>query len=85
MEDLNRIEVGDIVREVNYIAYFNAPRKAQVGIVIKIYDSKSDPWRSYSQTLAKIYWFKSKKYEVIPIYLLTHYDQKLSGYQCEKI
>lgn len=85
MQDIKRIYVGDIVREVNYIAYFNAPRKAQVGIVIKIYDSKSDPWKEYTQQLAKIYWFKAEKYEVMPIYLLMHYDYRTEEYQCEKI
>ena len=78
------IKVGDIVREVNYIAYFNSPRMPRTGIVLKIYKTKSNPSIDYTHDIAKVYWLKSKKFESIPVYLLTHYGQE-NEYECEKI
>ncbi len=85
MYDIDQIEVGNIVSEVNYIAYFNSPMMPRIGIVLKVYEAKNNPYLKYTHRLAKIYWFKSEKYEVVPIYLLKHYDYDYSQYECEKI
>ena len=81
---IQQIIVGDIVKEVNYIAYFNSPRMPRIGIVLKIYKTKSNPSISYTHDIAKVYWLKSKQFESIPVYLLTHCEQN-NEYQCEKI
>ncbi len=82
---LESIEVGDIVEEVNYIAYFNTPMKARVGIVLKVYQHKTNPSMTYSHQIAKVYWLNTKKFEAIPVYLLKHYQESDIVYECEKI
>ena len=82
---INSIDVGDIVQEVNYIAYFNTPMKAKIGIVLKVYKHKTNPSVPYSHQIAKVYWLKSKIFEAVPIYLLKHYQGSDVVYECEKI
>ena len=82
---LDSIEVGDIVQEVNYIAYFNTSMRAKVGIVLKVYKHKTNPSISYSHQIAKVYWLKSKNFEAVPVYLLKHYKESDVVYECEKI
>ena len=82
---INVINVGDIVKEVNYIAYFNTPMKPRIGIVLKVYQHKTKPSMTYAHEIAKVYWLKSKKFEVVPIYLLKHYEENEIIYECEKI
>ena len=82
---INIINVGDIVQEVNYIAYFNAPMKPKIGIVLKIYKHKSNPSVTYTHEIAKVHWLKSSNIEAIPVYLLKHYEIRSEEYECEKI
>ena len=83
---INIISVGDIVQEVNHIAYFNTPMIPKVGIVLKIYKHKSMPSATYTHEIAKVYWLKSKNFEAVPVYLLKHFEQKNDlVYECEKI
>ena len=51
MYDIDQIEVGNIVSEVNYVAYFNSPMTARIGIVIKVYEAKSNPYLKYTHRL----------------------------------
>ncbi len=82
---INDINVGDMVQEVNYIAYFNTPMKPRMGIVLKIYQHKSRPSITYTHNIAKVYWLKSEKIETVPVYLLIHCDIENNEYECEKI
>jgi hypothetical protein len=87
VSNIDIIVVGDIVQEVNYIAYFNTPMKPRVGIVLKIYERKINPTITYSHKIAKVYWLKNHKFEAVPVYLLKHYEEDNNGkpYECEKI
>jgi len=85
VKDYNLIEMGDIVQEVNYIAYFYNYQKPLVGIVIQVYQVKKQPWEKAGQKLVKVYWFKSKKFEMMPIYLLAHHDPEGDTYESDKI
>ena len=82
---INAINVGDIVQEVNHIAYFNTPMKPRIGIVLKVYQHKSNPSITYTHEIAKVHWLKSCVIEAIPVYLLTHYEIQNNEYECEKI
>tara|TARA_B100001094_G_scaffold264483_1_gene266508 strand:- start:3005 stop:3265 length:261 start_codon:yes stop_codon:yes gene_type:complete len=79
------IRVGDIVREVNYIAYFNSPMEARIGLVIDLFESKNNPALSHTHQIAKVYWLKNKIFERVPVYLLIHCVTEDEEYQCEKI
>ena len=85
MKDRDLIELGDIVQEVNYIAYFHNYQRPLVGIVIQVYQVKKQPWEKSGRQLARVYWFKSKKFEMMPIYLLAHYDPSGDTYESDKI
>jgi|TARA_E500000318_G_scaffold36944_1_gene35708 hypothetical protein len=77
--------MGDIVQEVNYIAYFHNYQKPLVGIVIELYQIKKQSWENTTRHLARVYWFKSKKFEMMPIYLLAHYNPSGDTYESDKI
>ena len=83
--EINVIVVGDIVQEVSYIAYFNTPMKPRVGIILKIYEQKVRPSTTYTHRIAKVYWIKNHKIEIMPIYLLKHLVTDKENYECEKI
>jgi hypothetical protein len=78
------ISIGDIVQEVNYIAYFHKYSKPLKGIVIKIYEAPKKSWEKRSNRIAKVYWFKNRKFEILPLYLLALCEQE-KEYECEKI
>lgn len=85
MNDYVELEVGDIVKEINYIAYFHDYQEPLIGIIIDICDVKQKYIKGYKNQLAKVYWFKNKKFEMMPIYLLIPFENNGKEYECEKI
>ena len=63
----------------------NTPMKPRIGIVLKVYQHKSNPSITYTHEIAKVHWLKSSVIEAIPVYLLTHYEIQDKEYECEKI